>query len=178
MQYCIGFAIHQHVSTTGIHVFPILNSPSLLPPCTIPLGRLSAPAPSIQYHALNLDWRLISYMILYMLFDHFQFSSIHGPNILGCYTILFFTASVTTSIISHIHSWACFCFGSISSFFLKLFLHLSRVVFWALTDLGSSSFTVLLFAFSYCSWDSQGKNTEVVCPSLLQWTTFCQSSPP
>ena len=30
-----------------------------------------------------------------------------------------------------------------------------------------------LFAFSYCSWDSQGKNTEVVCHSILQWTTFC-----
>ena len=27
------------------------------------------------------------------------------------------------------------------------------------------------FAFSYCSWGSQGKNTEVVCHSLLQWTT-------
>ena len=31
---------------------------------------------------------------------------------------------------------------------------------------------------SYCSWCSQGKNTEVVCHSLLQWTTFCQTSPP
>ena len=31
------------------------------------------------------------------------------------------------------------------------------------------------FAFSYCS---QGKNTEVVCHTLLQWTTFCQTSPP
>ena len=30
-----------------------------------------------------------------------------------------------------------------------------------------------LFAFSYCSWGSQGKNTEVVCHSLLQWTMFC-----
>ena len=29
-----------------------------------------------------------------------------------------------------------------------------------------------------CSWDSQGKNIEVVCNSLLQWTTFCQNSPP
>ena len=34
------------------------------------------------------------------------------------------------------------------------------------------------FAFSHCSWRSQGKNTEVVCHSLLQWTTFCQTSPP
>ena len=43
-------------------------SPSwtLLPPHTIPLGHPSAPAPSIQYRASNLDWQLISYMILYM----------------------------------------------------------------------------------------------------------------
>ena len=34
------------------------------------------------------------------------------------------------------------------------------------------------FSFSYCSWGSQDKNTEVVCHSLLQWTTFCQISPP
>ena len=27
---------------------------------------------------------------------------------------------------------------------------------------------------SYCSWGSKGKNTEVVCHSLFQWTIFCQ----
>ena len=38
------------------------EAPSLLPPDTIPLGHLSVPAPSIQYHASNLDWRFVSYM--------------------------------------------------------------------------------------------------------------------
>ena len=72
----------------------------------------------------------------------------------------------------------CFYFGSIPSFFLELFLHWSPVAYWAPTYLGSSSFNVLSFSFSYCKWGSQGKNTEVVCHSLLQWTTFCQNSPP
>ena len=38
--------------------------------------------------------------------------------------------------------------------------------------------TANVCAFPYCSWGSQGKNTEVVCHSLLRWTTFCQISPP
>jgi len=48
---------------------------SLLSPHTIPLGRPSAPAPSIQYHASNLDWHLISYMIFYMFQCHSPKSS-------------------------------------------------------------------------------------------------------
>ena len=39
----------------------------------------------------------------------------------------------------------CFCFGSIPSFFLELFLHWSPVAYWAPTDLGSSSFSILSF---------------------------------
>ena len=42
---------------------PHSEPPSPLPPHTIPLGHPSAPAPSIQYHASNLDWRFISYMM-------------------------------------------------------------------------------------------------------------------
>ena len=52
-------------------------SPSwtLLPPHSIPLGRPSAPAPSIQYRASNLDWQLLSYMIFYMFQCHSPKSS-------------------------------------------------------------------------------------------------------
>ena len=66
LQYCIYFAIHQHESATGIHVFPSR---------TIPLGHPSAPAPSILYPASNLDWRFISYMILHMFQCHSPKSS-------------------------------------------------------------------------------------------------------
>ena len=39
----------------------------------------------------------------------------------------------------------CFHFGSMSSFVLELFLHFSPVAYWAPTNLGSSSFSVLSF---------------------------------
>ena len=39
----------------------------------------------------------------------------------------------------------CFHFGSVSSFLLELFLHSSPVIYWAPTDLESSSFSVLSF---------------------------------
>ena len=67
-----------HTSTWICHRYtrvPHPESPTLFPPCTIPLGHLSAPAPSIQHHASNLDWRFISYMIFYMFQCHSPKSS-------------------------------------------------------------------------------------------------------
>ena len=45
---------------------------------------------------------------MHLLFDHFQFTLILGPNILNSYVILFFTAPDFTCITSHIHHWALF----------------------------------------------------------------------
>ena len=70
----------------------------------------------------------------------------------------------------------CFHFDSISSFFLELFLHSSPVAHWAPPTWGVHLSVSYLFAFSYCSCGFQGKNTEEVCHSLLQWTTFFQNS--
>ena len=44
----------------------------------------------------------------HLLFDHFQFALIHGPDIPGSYAILLFRASDLASITSHIHSWVLF----------------------------------------------------------------------
>ena len=67
-----------HTSTWIHHgCIPVPNPepPSHLPPHTIPLGHPSAPAPSFLYPTSNLDWRFISYMILYMFQCHSPKSS-------------------------------------------------------------------------------------------------------
>ena len=56
--------------------------------------------------------------LLHLLFDHFQFALIHGPNIPGSYAILLFTALELASITSHIHLTL---FGSISHIFFLQF---------------------------------------------------------
>ena len=50
-----------------------------LPPRTIPLGRPSAPAPSILYPASNLDWWFFSHMIICMFQCHSPKSSHPRP---------------------------------------------------------------------------------------------------
>ena len=71
----------------------------------------------------------------------------------------------------------CFYFVPGFLFFLELFLTCLQWRIEHLLTLGVHLPLTYLFAFSYCSWDSQSKNTGVVCHSLLWWTTFSQNSP-
>ena len=63
LQYCIGFAIHQHESATGVHVFSILNPP----PTSLPVPSLWV-IPVHQPRAsciLHRTWTGDSFLIWY-----------------------------------------------------------------------------------------------------------------
>ena len=83
--FCFYFTIlHWFFHTlTWIHhgctCVPHPETPSHLPPHPIPLGHPGAPAPSTLYHASNLDWWFISYMIIYMFQCHSPISSHPRP---------------------------------------------------------------------------------------------------
>ena len=126
-----------HISTWICHRYTRVPHPepsSLLPPHTIPLGRPSAPAPSIQYRALNLDWQLISYMILYI----FQCHSNHPTLSLSHRvqkTVLYISVSLLSRIQGycyhlskfHIHALV-YCIGVFSLLFFET-LHWNGYIF-------------------------------------------------
>ena len=75
----------------------------------------------------------------------------------------------------------CFYFGQTASFFLELLviaLCSSPVPYWTPPDQGAHLLMSYLFAFSYCTWGSQGKNTGVGYHFILQGIFPTQGSNP
>ena len=80
LQYCIGFAIHKHESTMGLHVLPILNPPpTSLPVPSLLVIPVHQPQASciLQNLCLSKIWEIFGYYFfkctaassLFSLFD-------------------------------------------------------------------------------------------------------------
>ena len=77
LQYCGDFFHTFTWISHGCICVPHPDPPSHLPPHPIPQGHPSAPALSTLSHALNLDWRSSSHMIIYM-FQCYSLKSSHS----------------------------------------------------------------------------------------------------
>ena len=132
-----------HKSTWFRHRYTRVPHPeprSFLPPFTIPLGHPSAPAPSHQYHASNLDWWFISYMILHMFQCHSPKSSHplplpQSPKDCSIYLYLFCSLAYRVIVTSFLNSiyicvsilYWCFSFWLTSLCIIgSSFIHLIR----------------------------------------------------
>ena len=101
LQYCIGFAIHQHASAMGVHVFPILNPP----PTSLPIPALwvipvHQPQASCILHRI---WTGDSFlMILYMFQCHSPKSSPPPPSPTESKRLFYTSVSL---LLSHIQGY-------------------------------------------------------------------------
>ena len=77
------------------------DQPINLPPHTVPLSYPSAPAPSIWFHASNLDWQFISHMIIYKFQCHSKSSHPHPlpPSPKDCSIHLYLFCCLTYRVI-------------------------------------------------------------------------------
>ena len=115
-----------HTSTCICHRYtcvPHPEPPSVLPP---------APSPSIQYHALNLDWRFVSYMTLYM-------SQCHSPK--SSHSLPLPQSPKDCSI--YLCLFCCLTYKVIITIFLNsIYMHSVQ-----LSSVQSLKYTVLVFYF-------------------------------
>ena len=115
-----------HTSTWICHGcthVPHPEPPSYLPPYTVPWGHPSAPAPSILYHASNLDWWSFSHMVIYVFQCHSPKSSHphplpQSPKDCSIHLCLFCCLAyrvIITIILNSIYMNCCCCVASVVS---------------------------------------------------------------
>ena len=107
----------------------------------------------------------------HLLFDHFQFTLIHGPNIPSYYAILLFTASDFTSITGHIQNWVLFLFC------LHPFI-LSGVISPLISSSILGTYRPGDFLFQYPIILPFHTVHGVLKARILKWFTICFSSGP
>ena len=96
--FCHTSTCIHHGCTRVSHPEP----PSHILPHTIPLGHPGAPSPSFLHPASNLDWRFISYMILYMYQCHSPKSS-YPPSPTESKRLFYTSVSLLLSCIQGYH---------------------------------------------------------------------------
>ena len=110
----------------GCTCVPHPEPPSHIPPHPIPLGHPNAPAPSILYHASNLDWRFISHMIIYMFQCHSPKSSHprplpQSPKYCSIHLCLFCSVTYMVIVTIFLNSIYMCCYTVLMFFFLAYF---------------------------------------------------------
>ena len=109
-----------------VYMCPQSWTPSHLPPHSIPQGCPSAPALSAQFHALNLDWRSISHMVIYM-FQCYSLKSPHprffpqSPKVCSLYLCLFCYLAYRVIVTIFLNSIYMCQYSVLEFFFLTYF---------------------------------------------------------
>ena len=99
LQYCIGFAIYQHESATGIHVFPILNPP---PSPYHPSGSSQCTSP--KHPVLCIELGVVTRFIYDIIHVSVPFSQIIPPSPSPTESKKLFYTSVSL-LLSHIQGY-------------------------------------------------------------------------
>ena len=114
---------------------PCPEPPSHHPPYSIPLGCPSASALSALFHALNLDWRSISHMVIIYMFQYYSLKSSHphlfpqSPKVCSLYLCFFCCLAYRVIVTIFLNSIYMRQYTVLVFFFLAYFTLYNRLQF-------------------------------------------------
>ena len=126
LQYCIGFAIHQHESARAVHVFPILNPP----PISLPIPSLWViPVHQPQASGILHRTRLVICFLYDIIHVSMPFSQIIPPSPVPtesnrlCYTSVSLLLSRIQGYCYHLSKFHIYVLVYCTGVFLSGLLH-------------------------------------------------------